>query len=312
MVYLLYGLEEFLINEKIKEITKKYQACEYNVSDYSLAETLLEDIIKDAEMISLFNEYKVIIASNADIFLSTKSAQNHDINALEGYLKNINEKTILIFTVNAEKLDERKKIVKLIKEKGQVLEFNKVNNIYQFVKEKFDDYEISDKALLTFINRVGDNLAFINKEISKLKTYKIDEKKITEEDVLLLINKNIDLDIFHFIDNIISKNSKDALATYHELLKTKKEPTNVIAMLANQIRIMYQSKELSQMGYSENNIAKELNIHPYRVKLALQKSYQYRSDTLLSYLSKLADLEINIKSGTIDKDTALELFILNI
>ena len=81
-------------------------------------------------------------------------------------------------------------------------------------------------------------------------------------------------------------------------------------MLANQFRIMYQSKELLIKGYSEKDIASILKIHPYRVKLAIQNSRSYNSNTLLKYINDLADIDLNIKKGKLNKDLALELFIL--
>ena len=81
-------------------------------------------------------------------------------------------------------------------------------------------------------------------------------------------------------------------------------------MLANQFRIMYQCKELLKKGLSEKDIATTLKIHPYRVKLAIQNSRKYSSELLLQYISDLADMDISIKTGQIDKALALELFIL--
>ena len=149
-------------------------------------------------------------------------------------------------------------------------------------------------------------------EIDKIKIYKNDDLKITQEDVINLTHKNIDLDVFKLIDYIITKNKEKALELYNELLKNGSEPIAIIVMLSNQFRIMYQTKELIKKGYTEKDIAKIINIHPYRVKLALQNSRQYQSNLLLKYLENLSDLDIKIKSGNIDKYLGLELFILNI
>lgn len=83
-------------------------------------------------------------------------------------------------------------------------------------------------------------------------------------------------------------------------------------MLANKFRMMYQSKLLIQKGYTINDIATNLGSHPYPVKLAIEKGREYSSDLLLTYIEKLADLDFNIKSGVIDKELGLELFILSI
>ena len=70
------------------------------------------------------------------------------------------------------------------------------------------------------------------------------------------------------------------------------------------------TEEGGQYGYSEKDIASTLKIHPYRVKLAIQNSRNYSKETLLNYLYNLAIIDIDIKTGKINKDLALELFIL--
>ena len=126
-----------------------------------------------------------------------------------------------------------------------------------------------------------------------------------------LTHKNIDMDIFKLIDNILLSNKKQALECLEEMIKYGEEPIAIIIMLANQIRIMYQSKLLIKKGYSEHEISDILEIHEFRVKKALEKSRNYTDKKILSKLEELADLDYNIKSGNIDKDIGLELFILN-
>ena len=118
------------------------------------------------------------------------------------------------------------------------------------------------------------------------------------------------MDIFKLLDYIVQNDKNKALEIYYEMLKMNEEPIKIIIMLSNQFRIMYQSKELLKKGYSEKDIASTLKIHPYRVKLALQNGRKYTSSLLLKYLSELADMDMNIKTGKIDKSSALELFIL--
>ena len=75
---------------------------------------------------------------------------------------------------------------------------------------------------------------------------------------------------------------------------------------------MYQSKLLTSKGYSEDDIASLLHAKRYPVHLAIQKSYHYNKEVLIDNLEQLADLDIKIKSGEIDKNLALELFLLRL
>lgn len=314
MIYVLYGLEEYLINKEIKKIINDNYIDEMGIEKYDLTTTLLEYIIDYCQTGSLFSDKKVVIVENSYIFSGTtkKSSLEHNISKLEEYIENINENTILIFNVNSEKLDERKKIVKTLKKDGIIKEFNKENNINSIVNSFFDGYTISPKAIFKFIDRVGNNLPLLENEAEKLKIYKQDTKIIDEIDIEKVVNKNVDLDIFSLIDNIVLKNKAKAIEVYNEMIRYGEEPIKILIMLASQFRIMLQAKLLYKKGYSEKDMASLLAIHPYRVKLALEKSRKFSENELIEYIEGLADLDSKIKQSEVDKKLALELFIIKL
>ncbi len=305
MVYLLYGTKDFSIEEEIKKLSKDID--DMNISKYDLNSDMLSLVLEDAKTISLFGDKKLIIAENANMFTGSTSK---DSELIEEYLNHINENTILILVVHNDKLDTRKKITKQVKKIGKVLEFNDDLDMTSLVRRLFKNYNIDYNTIKLFLDRVGNNPLIIQSEINKIKIYKGNDRNITDEDILNLTIKLIEIDIFKLIDYIVKKDKEKALELYYEMLKMNEEPIKIIVILANQFRIMYQSKELLKKGYSEKDIAATLKIHPYRVKLAIQNSRSYTSKTLLKYLNDLADIDIGIKTGTLNKDLALELFIL--
>jgi len=303
MNYLFYGTNHYNLKKEIDNILKDKDGL--NISRYDMSETEIIDIINDALTMSLFEENKIIICENALVFSSSLKAET----SFEEYLNNPNPNTIMIFILNEEKLDERKKITKIIKKNGIVKEFNETNpNI--LVKELLKDYKISPSSISLLIKRVGTNLDILTNEVNKIILYKDNDKNITEEDILNLTHKTVDTDVFKLIDYIVTNDKKNALEVYYELIKRGEEPLKIIIMLSNQFRIIYQSKILKSKGYSEKDISDVLKIHPYRVKLALQKASKYSSEKLLKYLSDFADMDMGIKSGNISKNNVLEMFIL--
>ena len=305
MIYLFYGTKDYEINEEIKKITKNQN--EININKYDLNNVTFKNVLEDLETPSMFEGKKTIIADNANMFTTLTSKDSEDI---EKYLNHINQDANLILIVHSEKLDTRKKITKLIKKVGIVKELNENVKRTNIVKQKLKDYNIEDKTIDLFLNRVGTNPLIIQNEIDKIKIYKNKDKNITDEDILNLTVKTVEIDIFKLIDYIVKKDKEKAIELYYEMLKMNEEPIKIIVILANQFRIMYQSKELFKKGYSEKDIAETLKIHPYRVKLALQNGRNYTAKTLLKYLNNLADIDIGIKTGKLNKDLALELFIL--
>lgn len=305
MVYLLYGTKDFQIEEEIKKLSKGLD--EMNINKYDLNNDLLSLAIEDAKTMSLFGDKKLVIIDNANMFTGSTSK---DSEIVEEYLNHINENTTLVLIVHNDKLDTRKKITKLINKVGKVIAFNDELDMTNLVRRLLKDYNIDYKTINLFLNRVGSNPLIIQNEINKIKIYKENDKTITDEDILNLTTKLIEIDIFKLIDYIVRKDKEKALELYYEMLKMNEEPIKIIVILANQFRIMFQSKELLKKGYSEKDIANILKIHPYRVKLAIQNSRNYTSEVLLKNLNNLADIDIGIKTGILNKDLALELFIL--
>lgn len=310
MIYLIYSLEKFLLNREINRIKTENKIDDININYYDLNNDLVENIIDDAQTFSLFDDKKMIVVNNANVFTTKKCNIDQNIDKLEAYLKDYNPSTILVFSISDGKCDSKKKIVKLIKENGKLIELDSKDDIDDIVRNLFDDYKVSNELIKIFIERVGTNLDIINEEINKIKTYKDDDKVITKYDIEDLTCPNIEDNIFLLIDYIVNKKKEEAIVIYHELLKMNEEPIAIIISLANKIRSLYQTKELYRKGYTENDIASILGVKPgylYYMRGTLSK---YNSKELLKLIDKLATMDYSIKKGEMDKELALELFIL--
>ena len=129
MIYLFYGNKSFLIKDEIKKIMKNFD--EVNISKYDLENDSINAVIDDSMTLSLFDDKKLVICENANMFTGNSSGASE---VMLAYLNNPNPNTTLVLTVNHEKLDERKKITKLIKKIGEVKEFNQDINSFEAVK----------------------------------------------------------------------------------------------------------------------------------------------------------------------------------
>ena len=195
MNYLFYGTEQYLIEKEIKKIINDSKLDKINVNYYDLESTFINDIIDDALTFSLFDDKKIIVVENSYIFTGTtnKKLLDQDTKQLEEYLDHPNENTILIFSINKDKIDGRKKITTKMKKQGCVKEFNEITNLNKYISELFGEYNISNEDLRLFQNRVGDNLLIIEQEIKKIKTYKDKDLNITKDDIINLTNKNVNI-----------------------------------------------------------------------------------------------------------------------
>lgn len=309
MNYLLYGTEQFLIEQELKKIIKKYNIDEISIAKYDLSFDSLKMILDDSMTVSLFEENKLIVVNNSNIFNRGKNDDYLDL--LVRYLSNPTPSTIIVFINPNASIDSTKKISKLIKEKGVVKELNNTNT-NELIKDICKGYKVDRDCINLLVDRVGSNISIIENELRKLMIYKFNDKIITKEDIINLTTVNIDTDIFKFIDYIIQKEKNMVMKIYNEMIKHGEEPIKIIALLASKFRLMYQVGELTRSGYSQQDISNTLSVHIYPVKLAIQAGLKYNNKLLLKYLDKLADLDIAIKTGKVDPVLGLELFILDV
>lgn len=319
-IYLLYGTETYLIEEIIHTLINKVltkDEIDFNLSSFELKETPISAAIEEASTFPFMGKYRVVIVKDPQ-FLTGKDQTKveHDLKAFEDFLSNPAPETIFIVVAPYEKLDERKKIVKLLKKEAEVLEARpfKEQEMEKWIDTRVLQYEVEITKLAKekIIQLLGFRLVMIAGEIEKLALYAGKGGVIDETIVGQLVSKTIEQDIFSFVDHVVHRRKTAALQEFYDLLKQKEEPFKILVLLARQFRIIYQVKELSKRGYSQQKIAGTLKQHPYVVKLANQQGNLFTEKQLLGFIDELAEADFNIKTGKVEKQLALELFIIKV
>jgi len=310
-IYVMTSSDRFLIKKKLDEIKMQHKIDSMMEKEYDLEEDSLDLVLEDLDTYSFLTPKKFIVVYNASFLSSEKTKEESSIIHLEKYLDNPNLDHIVVFITS--KLDERKKIVKKIKKVASIIDFDL--DVNKFTKDLLKDYSLENGLVSFLIDRLKGNVSKIYQECEKLKIYKIDDRKITKDDVLSLVEKSLDDSdayYFAFIQAIVAKDKKSSLEMYNELLSLGVEPLKILTTLASQIRLIYQVKVLSKRRYSNEEIAKELECHPYRVIKTKELIYDYTFDDLVKNLVKLNEMDLKIKKGEILPSLAIELFILGI
>ena len=156
---------------------------------------------------------------------------------------------------------------------------------------------------------IGPNLAIIHNELNKLLLYS-DGALITDQMVEQMVAKSLEDNIFDLVDNVVQKRLDKCLEIYHDLLKQNEEPIKIVAVIASQLRLLYQVKTLMDKGFGQKQIASQLKVHPFRVKLAMGKTKQFPLKKILQMLNDLADMDYRMKTGGGNREKLLELFFM--
>ena len=296
-LYLIENDNHLIVKNSVLDILKENKLSEDHLITYDMDEVNVYDAIIDLDTYSFFNEAKVVHCSHANFLGTGKSEIIHDIDYLTKYLNNPNPNNVLI--ISCDKVDNKKKLVKLIKENAQII--NQDFDIKSYLKNKTKGYTIKNDVIDYFIEYCGNDLYKMNNEIDKLLCFKDDDKTITKEDIDLIVIKKIDNNLFDLIDAIISKNKKKSLMIYENMINYGEDVFKIFVALSNQIRLIYQVKTLKNL--SNDEITSMLNLkNPKQVMALRYKIDKYTSSELLDYLHKLSLMDEELKLGkTIDK-----------
>lgn len=180
------------------------------------------------------------------------------------------------------------------------------------MRERVGSGRIDDQATELLLELAGTNLMMLTNELDKLALYVEEDQPITAEIVEKLVAKSLEQNIFTLVDHVLQRKMESAMTILHDLLRQNEEPIKILSVMAGQVRLMYQVKELSRQGYSQQKIAGQLKVHPFRVKLALEKTGKFQERELLGIMNDLAEADYKMKTGQADKAITLELLLLKI
>lgn len=317
-VYLLVGEESYFVDETIKRLkaalSKEEEA---EVMTFDLNEQPVDFVIDEADTIPFFTERKLIIAKNASFLKATEKGKgkiDHDVKRLENWLANPTDTAITIFIAPYEKLDERKKVTKLMKEKTVMLlaETPQNNDLNAWIRSEAARHgkAITEAAIQKLIEMVGPNMLQHQMEIEKMALYLGEEPEMSAELVEDLVAKTLEQDAFKMLNAYLNNRQEEALMIYHDLLRQKEEPIKLVGLLANNIRTMIHVYYLQKKGYHQQQIAKQLKVHPYRVQMVSNQRNRPSDQRLLQALYTLANVDLQLKTTGGNRERHLELFLM--
>lgn len=318
-VYLLTGVERHIFDATIERLKKAMPEIEdVDVIRFDLEETPVEVVMEEADMLPFLQDHKLIIANNA-VFLSgqdkKKSEAEHNVTALERWLENPSPTATVVFIAPYEKLDGRKRITKKMRKLATTIEANRLegNDLLTWIQQEASRHhvKISSRTAETLVNTVGDGLIGLSTEIEKMAIYLGENQEITDDLIEQLVPRTPEADVFRLTDAYLAGNVGRTISIYHDLLRNGEEPIMLTSLIAGQIRLMIHVGSLRKKGYQQNQIAKTLRVHWYRVKLIMENPRIPSEERLLDILSQLAVIDYKLKTTSGKRERLLELFFMN-
>ena len=325
MICLIAGKQNIRINSQIKNAVKKRigEIDDMNFAKYDALDISFKEIIDDANYLPLGYDRKAVVIENCFFLLKEKGRikKNSDLEKglqlLLAYIASPNEATDLFLTVNTteSELDKKSPVYLAVEQNGKVMEMDEPNEkdwpkvVAQTFETRFPETKIDQDAIFELAKRTEGDYALLFNSAKKLALY---TNHIRYEDVTLMVTRPLDEETYNIFNFLVANRNMDAVRLYRDLKSRNIEPVTLINSVATQFRLLNRVSYLAKKGLREDDIAKELNLKPYRAKVLRQNSFVVSQKRINQTLEDLYQLDLNIKSGLVsDRFYAFELFLIN-
>jgi len=322
MIYLISGRQNIRLKSQMKSIVKKSikEIDPMNFVKIDASMTLVQEIVDEANSLPLGYDNKAVVVDNPYFLLKERSKvkieSDQDYDKLIDYINHPDNNCDLIFLVNTSEsdIDKKNSIYQAIEKNGQIIALNepKENEWHQVVahyfKEKWPDTIIDSDAIYELARRTEGDYASLFNNGSKLALY---TNHIRFDDVTLMVTRPLEENAYLLFNYLIENKNIDAVSLFRDLKNANVEPVTLISMIANQFRLLNRVSYLAKHGYDNDQIAEELKINPIRAKILRKNSMVISQKRINQTLEDLYNLDLQIKSGLVDRIYSFELFLIN-
>lgn len=306
-VYLLYG-EEAYLKKQYKDKLKHAMVPEGDTMNFSAFEGKSinpKEIIDLAETLPFFADRRVILIENSGFF---KNACEE----LAEYLPQVAPATHFIFV--EDEVDKRSKMYKAAKASGRIVEFlpqtEELLTRWILGRLKREGKNITGSVMQLFLTKTGTDMGNIDRELEKLLCYTLDRDVITAEDVEAVVTEQTTNKIFEMVNAVAEHNQRRALDLYYDLLTLKEPPMRIMFLISRQFQILFHIRDMAAKGLDQQTMAKRAGIPPFAVRKNVSQAKGFTMEQLKQALCDGAELEEAVKTGRMDDQMAVELFLM--
>ncbi len=310
-IYLLYGEETYFIRQIEQAVVKGVLAPDE--MDMNLVTLERDPSVNElralVETVPFMGGKNVILVRGTTLFSQRKTGNDQDAadkteERLQEMVSTIPEYTHIVFSTTG-KVDKRRKIFKLVDKHGATVEAAqlKVKDVRGWMVGKLAELHIkmASDAMEYFLGIVSMmskiSLGFLDNELEKIALFTMGKPVVSQQDLVESMSSIPEISVFAMIDAVSQKQVSKALQLIGDQLQAGEHPLKLITLLARQVRILWQAKEMANRGYGSRDIAEKLGLMPFIGEKMLKQSKNFTVEVLGQATMALATADYHLKSG---------------
>lgn len=318
-VYLLHGNDEFalrsFLDEKLKAKMGESSEATMDITNLDGRTKSLESIQAETHTVPFLSKRRMVVLNHPLSLAKGKTNQNKFLDLLAS----VPPSTALVL-IEDRILDNKHWLLSWTKNNpdqawSQLFTLPKGGAMNHWIMDQALSLggEFTSSAAQLLASYIDENPRLAKSEIIKLLTYVDHKRAVTEDDVRMLVADVRQGDVFEMVDAIGYGNGEKALEMLRRLLE-EGEALPLFGMIVRQFRLLIQVRELldENPGYSSEEIASEIGVHPYPIKKITPQAGLFTLPQLKGIFHQLSEVDQAIKTGQLEDKLALDLLIASL
>lgn len=313
MIYLFYGPNELARSEAVAELRASLPAevADLDMSVLDGRKLTIEQLVAACEAHPFLAERRLVIVYDALKHIKAGKAREE----LRDYCERVPVTCDLVF-VEQDEVDRRHLLFTYLSKRGAVREFPLLSGqeLLRWIERRAKTLQakIEPAAAQRLVDLAGNESRTLANELAKLATYAGRGGTIDQAAVERLVTDQQEQNLFAFLDDLSARRLGAALRGARALIEDGQAPPYVLFMLARQIWILLHVKQLVGQRRRPDEIASELGLKPFIARKAAEQARDFTAAELIAAHDRLIELDHAIKTGKIQAETALELFVVEV
>jgi DNA polymerase-3 subunit delta len=324
MLYILYGQDDFSLNQAVREIKAglgDWEMVATNTTDLEGQHLTLSELRNKCGAAPFLSSHRLVMVDGLlgrfevkqSRPRSAKGKSGNGLGEWEGlasHIKQMPETTVLML-VDGE-VKGQNPLLKKLSPLAEVRTFPLLrgNDLKAWIRGrvKAEGGDIAPQAVDLLAELIGGDLWAMNGEIQKLLLYS-QERPISEDDVGQLVSHVQEANIFALVDAVAESRTELAQRILHRLYDEGVPPPYILVMITRQFRLIAQARDLGK-GLSRPQIQDRLGLKSsYSLDKTLSQAKLYDFEGVKRAYDKLLETDLAIKTGKYSDKLALELLV---
>jgi DNA polymerase-3 subunit delta len=306
-VFAFVGKDRFLRQEALAQLMRALtpDSASATVARFNGLQAEPAEVLDEVRSPSLLGDRRVVVVDDADDFIGRSRA------ALERYAGSPTVENCLILLCDS--LPKNTRLYKIIAETGRVTacEPPKGRAVLTWIGRRAQETygkRCDGAAAMRLKEAVGDGLAALDAELSKLADYVGTRPEITAADVDAVTGRLRPETIFAVLDAMFSGDAAGALAAWQQVLATDRAaPGRALAGLAWGVRRLLEARKDWERGTNLTELARRMYTEPAVLKKRLER---LTTERLMEQQRDLLAADLAVKTGASTFESAVEKFLV--